>query len=513
LPPALSTVFAASLHSPVHLDFGYLFTTIREPEHLLPETPATFGALVNLGKAMVATQLDEGSFSNIPSGYAYLGQFIAHDVTLFDIANRTTPPSCDFSANLSVDAMMDMVASLVNKRGAQLQLDSIYNDVRMQPDGIHVALGALTPAITPGLLATLSIEAPQKADEFLDVPRNEDRSAAIGDPRNDNNVVVSQLHVGFLRAHNVIVDRLLAEGVAQNVVFVKAQKTLRQHYHHLLIHDFLKLVCDENVVDEVLNTTNPLCNPEAQDFCLPLEFTVAAYRFGHSLIASRYYYNDIFPVVAFNKLIPRLMMKVNGQDVPTLPDTSTIDWKRFLSRRQDHTEAPNLTRLIVPAMISQQSHILDDKGNELECQANLAVMDLLRGYFLRLPTGQAVAKAIRDSGRDIRVLTKVEIEENAGSRSADLKKNISDPQFGFSERTPLWYYILAEAEVIHGGNCLGPVGSTIVAEVLIALVRRSADPILPKVGNDVSEISFTPFQTDSGKFGFADLLRLAKVMA
>jgi hypothetical protein len=77
---------------------------------------------------------------------------------------------------------------------------------------------------------------------------------------------------------------------------------------------------------------------------------------------------------------------------------------------------------------------------------------------------------------------------------------------GFDERTPLWYYILAEAAVLGGGQHLGPVGSTIVAEVLVGLVRRSPDSIL--------ESDWEPNlpSAQPGTFTLPDLLRFAGVL-
>ena len=95
---------------------------------------------------------------------------------------------------------------------------------------------------------------------------------------------------------------------------------------------------------------------------------------------------------------------------------------------------------------------------------------LLRGYMLRLPTGQAVASAL-----NLPALTPQDIEQVAQSVSDEQLAAVRDGEF--LERTPLWYYILAEATAASSGH-LGPVGSTIVAEVLIGLVRGSKDSIL-----------------------------------
>jgi hypothetical protein len=508
-PEELDSVFSARPHAPAHLKFGYLFD-LKAAKHRLIESPETLVALHQLGETMCTIKSDDGKFSDIPSGYAYFGQFVAHDITLFNLHMRSDSKfaSCDFEQALDPAALTLMAARFVNKRGAQLQLDSVYNDAVLEDDGIHMKLGTVTPAEhnLDKRIRTL--------DPFRDVPRSAgDRSALIGDPRNDNNAIVSQLHVAFLRAHNTIVDILLEKNVDRAGVFGEAQKILRQHYHHVLIHDYLKLVAEEEIVNEILERADPLCNPDADDFCLPHEFTVAAFRFGHSLISSTYYYNSNLPGVSFSNLIPLLFMDFYDPNKATLPNTRIIEWERFVTRRNTGTiDNPNFTRLIIPALVKPTFNVLDANGEPIKCLTKLAVLDLLRGYMVRLPTGQAVAEELNALGRKIRVLTAKEIEDNAAKRSATQKAIMTDPRFDFCNRTPLWFYILTEAELIHGGQKLGPVGSTIVAEVLIALVRRSPDPILPKAGVNPNETNFAPLPTESGAFTLADILRLGKVM-
>ena len=111
--------------------------------------------------------------------------------------------------------------------------------------------------------------------------------------------------------------------------------------------------------------------------------------------------------------------------------------------------------------------MLNEKGDVLPCEPNLAVLDLLRGYMLGLPTGQAVARLLIDKGRQVRVITADEIIGIAKKRSSEQVEILTASEFDFSERTPLWFYVLAEAELINQGKRLGPVGTTIVAEVLL----------------------------------------------
>ncbi len=111
---------------------------------------------------------------------------------------------------------------------------------------------------------------------------------------------------------------------------------------------------------------------------------------------------------------------------------------------------------------------------ETEAYRSLAVRDLLRGESTALPSGEAVAGLL-----GVPALT--------GG--------------GWPGGTPLWFYILKEAEQTTGGNGLGPVGGRIVAEVLIGLLR--ADP----ASYLALEPDWTPVLPAAGPaFGLTDLL-------
>ena len=150
----------------------------------------------------------------------------------------------------------------------------------------------------------------------------------------------------------------------------------------------------------------------------------------------------------------------------------------------------------------------------------LAVRNLLRGYQMRMPTGQAVARALRTKlkgVRDIPVLTPQQIEENAkkfdekqaevGQATVKQAEVLQRRQGELLRRTPLWYYILAEAAVLEDGQRLGPVGGTIVAEVLVGLIRRSENSILAPSGFEPTLPSAQP-----GTFTLTDLLRVGRVL-
>jgi heme peroxidase len=369
-----------------------------------------------------------------------------------------------------------------NLRTALLELDSVYNLPAVrdpEPDGPGMKLGEVQP-VGPSV--------PGK-DEFHDLPRREqsndpqlDREACIGDPRNDENLIVAQLHVAFLRAHN----RLLDEAAPPNR-FRKAKRRLRRHYQHIVLHDFLKQIADPVIVDDIIENGNRIYKPDEDELFMPLEYAVAAFRFGHSMIRAEYDYNLNFnttrPETSRARIFPELFMftALSGQMVglPTLPQNWIIQWENFF----EGGDFFNPARRIDTQIVEPLQHLQTMEGQtEAGLAANLAVRNLLRGYQLRMPTGQAVARALRkklQGVRDIPVLTRQQIREAAASdKQRDVLERKLPENTTFLERTPLWYYILAEAAFLRRGRRLGPVGSTIVAEVLVGLVRRSPDSIL-----------------------------------
>lgn len=472
--------------------FGHLFPDLANTDAaLLPQSSVTLDNLARLGDAMRETPQTSGSFSRIPSVYTYFGQFLDHDITFTEVPKtpRDLTDSCMLGDSLLAPWPVDFIKKNVkNKRAGILELDSIYGGVEAPPtdegDPRLLKLGTVTRA-GDGLPGR---------DEFNDVPRGnakgdpaKDRVAEIGDPRNDQSVLISQLHVAFLRAHNKIVRR-------ENCSFDDAREMLRQHYHWIIIHDFLKQITAEGTVEAVLSNPNPLYNPGAGDF-LPLEFTVAAFRFGHSMIRSFYYLNSNYPS---RDLALLFTLKALGAH-PTLPEDTVIDWRAFLGGGFPQA---NTARLLDTRLIDPLRAVLDEAERPVPCETRLAVLDLKRGYMMRIPTGQAVAQRLCTH-----VMTPAEIEEAV----ADEGQIRVLCESGFLERTPLWYYILAEAaskKVGGGGHRLGPVGSRLVAEVLVGLVRRSKSSILSK-----TEPPWTPKLGEvEGRFDLADLLRLAGVL-
>ena len=384
-------------------------------------------------------ELEQKFSSKIPAGYTYFGQFIDHDIT-FDPASslmRTNDPN-----------------ALLNFRTPRLDLDNLYGAGRAAQPYLYEQNNSVDDH-----KAKFAIGLIQGRPDLPDLPRFGNR-ALIGDMRNDENAVVSQLQLAFLLAHNNLIDRArveLGENADTDAVFERARKTLRWLYQHIVWNDFIPRI----VIDEIhkcalsLEDTcgmrkvwqtgfNDIYNWRNQPF-MPVEFSVAAYRFGHSMVRNSYQTNN--PIRGFGEFVPIFdnsdPANPNPEDLrgfrPMTPDNS-IQWDWFLPMTTSSGPFPQLARKIDTKLANALSFLFEEPtGSPLNV---LAFRNLKRGVAFDLPSGSAVASRLCQT---------------------PLKLKSGEPD-------ALWYYVLREAQG-NGGNTLGRVGSIIVCAVFAGLLR------------------------------------------
>jgi hypothetical protein len=388
----------------------------------------------------------------VPSFFTYFGQFLDHDMTL-----DTLPLPSDF-----VDPN-----TIPNNRDQRLNLDSVYGLRRN-----------LKPELYEADRKHLKVNG-------LDLPRNPDGSAILGDGRNDENQVIAQLHVAFLRAHNRLID--------QGFRFEQARDLMEWRHQWIVVHEFLPDVLDPDVYADVFRPNGTIhtkyYDPKrAAKADMPVEFSVAAYRFGHSQVRRAYNIVQGGPrVQVFNGTANDLH---GGR--PITPD-HIIFWPNFLNV---DGVAPtgvnglpaNISRKI-DTLLSSGLFVLPIPGAAPNGPSILAMRNIQRAREYGLPSGQAVARRLQ-----IPVLTNADIVANIPRLSVLL-----DPVY--LGEAPLWLYILAESQIVHDGAKLGPVGSRIVAEVIGGLL--AADK------NSYYRRRWTPA---GGTFRVQDLLREAGVL-
>lgn len=480
---------------------GYMFPELQDdPGNRLPVSPEMPAALEALGRAMV----NEPSSNDgpIPAAYTYFGQFIDHDITKtsFDLSLKpASGKDIIDDASLVPLAKADLSAKVFNDRSFSLDLDSVYEgDARdsILPDG-RFRIGLLSPS---GFNPIPTIERTHDLPRRDPDPTNKalDRAALIGDPRNDENLLVAQTHVAFLRSHNRLIDRGLS--------FDQARRAVRRRYQWAVLHDFLPRVCDPSVIHEVLANGPSFFKPATRaDMVMPVEFSAAAYRFGHSMIREAYDHNATFGpppapgLATFNFLFTFTALSGDispapgpSQEFPTLPDNWTIDWRRFFGTAANPASL-NPARLIDTHLMPVLSELPNEVGEPIvSLMGVLAARNLRRGYLLGLPTGQAVAATIGVAPLARQVL--VDAVALADRPMVDAA--------GLFDRTPLWFYVLAEAGDAKGpeGKHLGPVGSRIIAETLWNCARFAQDSVIVEPQ--------TPEEQATGEFSLKGLIRI-----
>lgn len=453
--------------------FGYMLPEAAASEEcLLPVAERTVDALIALGDAMgdASTPPDPSLDSQIPAAFTYFGQFIDHDITArSDRENGLSRiAQADGRPRPFLPVPPDEVAAgLMNGRRPQLDLDSLYGD------GPALIAGADSEASALYEAASGKLHLQQLGPGLVDLPRN-GRSALIADGRNDENVNISQLHAAFAAFHNKVVD-LVGGAPSAAAKYSKARQIVRWTYQYIVAHDYLPRICDPSVVDDLRRNGPYFFGPGTggDELFMPVEFSVAGFRFGHSMIRPSYKLGGGAPL-AIESILgvsqPRppaddLLEESGGQW--RLKAGNLLHWGNFLEFPA--TPAPQRARKIDP-LISKGLFDLpfESASGPAAMIRHLAQRNLCRGYLLSVPTGQAVAAAM-----GIVPLTENELFDG---EPATVKEALELGRF--QRRTPLWYYVLREAKVQKAGETLGAVGSRLVAETLIGILKHDRNSFL-----------------------------------
>ncbi|MBI1223950.1 MAG: peroxidase [Bacteroidetes bacterium] len=401
--------------------FGRMFRCLPPYDPPGATEQAKIASLQSIANTMLETGIS-GNFDNgsIPAGYTYFGQFIDHDITFDPVSSLMRQNDPD---------------KLENFRTPKFDLDCIYGrgpsdqPYFYESDGATLLLG-------------------KNANNESDLMRNANGVAIIGDLRNDENRNVSQMQLMFISFHNKVVSVLKTQGKSGNALFEEAQRVVRWHYQWVVINDFVRRLCGQVLIDKLPN--NPggglIIDKEVRlkffgwehDVYMPIEFSVAAYRLGHTMVRPNYLLSEKLGKVRTTAGKPAelpIFDVASNDDLrgfKPLPKQHTIQWDLFL----DLTGNPKLQfSRKLDGKLSPGLGAIPFAGN-----SSLAYLNLLRSYRMDLPSGQDVARYMGIV-----------------------------PQHG-NQHDPLWKYILEEAQTMTGGTSLGTVGAHIVAEVFVGLL-------------------------------------------
>lgn len=417
--------------------------------------------------------------SSIPVGYTYLGQFITHDISHLSIGEDRTS-----GVSISINSV-DQLAS------PSLDLDSLYGDI--QGFGYHID----KIKKKEGYFYSQFSYQNNNRTVIYDIPRDEKRahiSYLVGDARNDDNFLTAQLHVLFLNMHNRFMDiHINAFGADPETAFQKSRNEITLLYQQVIRYDFLQKVLQKKVYH------NLFVDPDFEELLevnfseeprIPVEFTAAAMRFGHSMVRHEYLLNDNNKTANLNKLFQLTGRGGRWQDI--LSENFIVDWKFFFDMRgyspdPDQggdgrvTRKPERTKAVdLELDISLKKMILEDESHN-----NLARRNLRRGKELDIPCGQEIVDYLLSKEKEYSSAMGLEHIDpaNVDLGSASQYRKIVE-KWKLSEKIPLWSYLLIEPFFLpglgddeHRHSKLGVLGSIIVGEVFKSLLMSSRTSI------------------------------------
>jgi hypothetical protein len=415
--------------------------------------------LIELGQSMRYEVEREGTLTP-RIGFTYFGQFLGHDLT-----HDPTPLVGPFSEPEQTP----------NFRTAAFDLDHVYGG---GPAGSPYLFEGEEGAET----FKIGLTKPDGRARDLPIQHGHILIGDMEDRRNLDNLLLRQLHVLFLKFHNEAIRQLqtndslksMADVLGQGTLFEQARRLVCWHYQWIIRHDYLPRVLHNDVWNFQAQRSTPKAGTA---FSVPIEFSLAAFRFGHSMVRNAYRLNCRKKRVLIDELMAL------GQKAEPFPDDYLIEWGTFFDGLP--TSGPQASSSFIDTSVSVAMHGLSPEtirlSSELEVAhpANLPVRTLLRGARAQLPSGQEAADALIAVGklRTADRLTGEELTTNTCDRSGTILRKI-----GLEENTPLFYYILKEAELKAGGLTLGPVGSHIVSEVIQGALECDRDSYLAGPG-------------------------------
>jgi Animal haem peroxidase len=330
----------------------------------------------------------------------------------------------------------------------------------------------------------------------------DDNCPQLADGRNSENLILRQVHVLFLRLHNCAVKELkqTRPGLSNEEVFKRAQQRVRWQFQWLVRHDYLSRICDKGVYDDVVERGHRRID-WSKGFSIPIEFSLAAFRFGHSMVRPDYKLNDGVERMSLDKLFAE---HKSGAIDPQL----AVDWEEFLTTNHKPEFSMRIDRAIVKPLYSLPDasiHLFVNSSGPHGPNA-LPVRTLFRGSAARLCTGQQAREQL--TPESILLEPRI-VKDHPYHPWEDLK------EVGLAEQTPLWYYVLLEAELNENGRRLGPLGSRIVLEVIEASLLADPDSFVSIHGSSWEP---PPWITSSGEsvpvrtlFDLADVVGLKSV--
>jgi hypothetical protein len=379
-------------------------------------------------RQLSATMYGSGPDGEIPVGYTYLGQFIAHEICRSHFVGDIGKP--------------------INEATFAIDLASIYSNVPV--DGLHILTGKTT-----------------RHDAPFDINRTSTGCPLVGNSRNDSNLALSQMHCAFIRFHNAVADSGLFtrfEDIMHQVIMA-AQA--------IILHDWLKKLCSEKLVENILSG-NRYTEKGKLKLC-PAEAVLAAFRCGHSMVRHEYLHWNAYQssAASINGLL-KFTFAGGGLEDGKMPWSWPVNWRGFFGFDDNQLGYPMRARRI-DTIVDERLERLDQRLFEIEPQErSLAYRTLWFGAEAQISDGWSVQKQLACTVGDAEFPMRCErLVLNRPDLDIFFRKHGD-----LSEHPPLWWFILREAELYGVRGGLAGVGARLVAETVFSAIEATTPSIL-----------------------------------
>lgn len=405
-----------------------------------------------------ALSADNPNNTTHTAGTTFFGQFLDHDMTFDTTSPLGVPTDPGTSPNIRTPAF---------------DLDSVYGAGPVGDPQLYEADGVRLRIESGGI--------------FEDLPRQPDGTAIISDPRNDENAIVGGLQAAFILFHNAVVQRLQDDGFTGDV-FAEARRLVTWHYQWIIVHEFLPLFIGQSMVNDIQATGRQYYHPEPGPAHIPIEFQLG-YRFGHSMVRPSYalnlfgnpgdspFFGFIFDPAGEGQADPVDLR--GGARAPR----RFVSWDVFFQFNTGNTR-PN--KMIDTVLSTPLFNLPLQTIPSADPPTSLAQRNFLRHLTWNTPSGQQIAQQMGNPWL--------------------VRNELAHYGVALENQTPLWYYLLAEAEELAGGFTLGPTGGRLVGEVFFGLLELDPTSYLAVDPTWQPTLGPTP-----GSFQLTDLLTIAGV--
>jgi hypothetical protein len=442
---------------------------------------------------------------NIPAGYTYLAQLVAHDL----VQNMAPLPHIDNPEGfLRRDFRLNrMVMETIYGGGPAASPGPFALPEEAHGERCFLRLGHVMPRAGDYRKEPLVGQAPRdipraRCPHLSDSrPRKGTPDAFVADPRNDDHLILSQLTALFHEFHNIVCRHVLKATPAPTSgprafhferAFLLSRKIVARIYRRIVVEDLMSRLLEPEIFARYKDESRKFLDvPEAGDDRVPLEFSHAAFRFGHVMIRFSYTLNKILEEGAS---IRSILDRSSARQAHLLPVACDwiIDWKHFFETEPNGagvTFSRGIRPYIGSGPLTNDTYFDNSDPSGALPDGGIFYRDLVRGADASLRSVASVidklpasdrqrCRLLSDAGYREHVLGEWLKYEDPGRDAIDRGPRFLPADIvSLSQDPPLFFFILFEAAHTQRGKRLGILGSTIVAEVVFAALEKERGAI------------------------------------